>query len=326
MRLFTSPKTFAKYAWFTLGYNIFVVLLGAYVRATGSGAGCGGHWPLCNGMVIPQNPAVATVIEFTHRMSSGLSAILMVLLVIAAWRVFPRGSAIRWGAALSFVFILTEAIFGAGLVLFGLVENNDSVARAVVIVLHLCNTFLLLGFLALTARWASLGLPPEPKVSRPFGVLLLAGILLMIVLGASGTITALGDTLFPSTSLAAGVQQDFSPTANFLLRLRVFHPIIAVSVGSYLFVLAQLIKRKSDSPKLHQGTNWLAGLIVLQILFGMTNLVLLAPVWMQLVHLLVTDMIWVALVLLAELWIGGRVLLEVRADHTIQDGVNQPAA
>ena len=326
MSLFTSQKTFAKYAWFTLAYNIFVVLLGAFVRATGSGAGCGGHWPLCNGEVIPQAPALETIIEFTHRMSSGLSAVFVALLLIAAWRIYPKGSLMRWGAILSFVFILTEALFGAGLVLFGLVQDNDSVARAVAIVLHLCNTFLLLGFLALTARWATLGFSPQTKFNRPFGILLLVGVVLMIVLGASGAITALGDTLFPSTSLAAGMQQDFSPTANFLLRLRVFHPVIAVSVGVYLSVLAFFIRQRSSHPKLHRATNWLEGLIGLQILLGLTNLILLAPIWMQLIHLAVTDLIWVSLVLLAELWIGGRVSLEDRADHTIHEGINQPAS
>ncbi|HLQ23560.1 MAG TPA: COX15/CtaA family protein, partial [Gemmatimonadales bacterium] len=142
---------FAKYAWGVLAANVAVVLWGAFVRASGSGAGCGSHWPLCQGVVIPADPATATLIELAHRVTSGTALLLVAGLFVWSRRVAPRGSVVRRGAALSLVFMLGEALLGAGLVLFALVAHNDSLTRAFSLGAHLLNTFLLLGSLALTA-------------------------------------------------------------------------------------------------------------------------------------------------------------------------------
>jgi heme A synthase len=100
MEKFSNPR-FARYAWGVLAYNVAVALWGAFVRATGSGAGCGNHWPLCNGAVTPQTPAWATVIEFTHRATSGIDLLLVAVLAIWAFRAFPKQHPARLGAALS---------------------------------------------------------------------------------------------------------------------------------------------------------------------------------------------------------------------------------
>ncbi len=52
-----SQAWFSRYAWGVLLWNVLVALWGAYVRATGSGAGCGSHWPTCNGEILPRAPA-----------------------------------------------------------------------------------------------------------------------------------------------------------------------------------------------------------------------------------------------------------------------------
>jgi len=57
-------QPFAKAAWGVLAYSILVILWGAYVRISFSGDGCGDHWPLCHGEVIPTAPSVKTLIEF----------------------------------------------------------------------------------------------------------------------------------------------------------------------------------------------------------------------------------------------------------------------
>ena len=121
---------FARYSWITLAYNIAVILWGAYVRATGSGAGCGEHWPLCNGVVIPRDPSVATLIEYSHRITSGFALIAVVVLLVWVWRACAPGHPARRGAVWTVVFMLTEAAVGAGLVLFQLVADNASMARA----------------------------------------------------------------------------------------------------------------------------------------------------------------------------------------------------
>ena len=296
---------FAKYAWGVLAYNVAVVLWGAFVRASGSGAGCGSHWPLCNGVVIPQSPQIETLIEFTHRLMSGLALLLVVGLIVWAFRAYSKGHPARLGAGLSMFFIVTEALVGAGLVLFEWVAQDASTGRVISMAVHLANTFLLLASLTLTAWWASGGAPMR---LRGQGLALWAlglGALGVLALGVTGAITALGDTLFPSASLAEGMRQDLLPTAHFLVRLRVWHPIIAVTVGLYLIFAAGLVAMFRPTPANKRTAIGLIVLFLLQLGAGLLNLALLAPVWMQIVHLLLADSVWIALVLLSASALSG---------------------
>lgn len=296
---------FPLYAWGVLLYTLLVILWGAYVRATGSGAGCGRHWPLCNGQVVPRAPQIETIIEFTHRLSSGLLGILVIVLLLWAFRVFPKGHAVRKAAVLSLVFVITEGLVGAGLVLFEWVAHNDSVARALSMAVHLVNTFLLLGSLTLTAWWATTvtsaytGPVLRLRQERRRSMLLAIGLLLVAMVSAAGAVTALGDTLFPAGSLSEGVARDFSPTAHFLERLRIWHPILAVGTALYLFTTLGLLLEKSPSEEVRRFVKITHAFVAIQIVAGAVNIVLLAPVWMQLVHLLLADAVWLSLTLLA---------------------------
>jgi heme A synthase len=288
---------FTRFAWGVLAYNIFVVLWGAFVRATGSGAGCGSHWPLCNGEVVPRAPAAETIIEFTHRITSGLALIGVVVLVVWAYRLFPKGDRVRLFAVLSLVFILVEAALGAGLVLFEYVASNASVGRAVYLSAHLVNTQILLGMLAVTAWLSRPSAPSSPGAIR--SPLLSGSLLVFLVVGVSGAIAALGDTLFPAASVAEGVRQDFDSAAHFLLRLRTLHPLLAVLAAIYVsFAVLQVAKSKISAVATRIAW-WTWGFVALQLVIGAINIVLLAPVWMQLVHLLIADVLWILLVLMA---------------------------
>jgi heme A synthase len=294
------PKNFARYAWAVLAYNLGVVLWGAFVRATGSGAGCGNHWPLCNGTVTQHSPSAATIIEFTHRVTSGLDLALVALLVVWAFRRFPRQHPVRLGATLSALFLVTEALLGMALVLAQQVAKNASVSRAYWLSTHLINTLTLLACLTLTAWWSTERVGQAVPPARPRrGAVWMAGVSLasVAVLGVSGAIAALGDTLFPASSLAAGLAQDLDPAAHIFLRLRLLHPAIAVAVGAWLLFYA--ISSASRRPDV-AGRAWtLEALLGAQIVAGVLNLLLLAPVWMQLVHLLLADLLWITLVLLS---------------------------
>ncbi len=290
---------FATYAWAVLGYNVLVILWGAYVRATGSGAGCGDHWPLCNGEVIPRSPQAEMLVEFTHRVSSGVALLLVVGMLIWAMRAYAKGHIVRLGAKLSMLFIITEALVGAGLVLFKLVAGDDSLYRVVAIAVHLANTFLLLAALTLTAWWASGGAPVRLAGHGRVASALGAGMLGVMLVGAAGAVTALGDTLFPSGSLAEGLRQDFATTSHYLVQMRVIHPILAVGVSLYVVALAWAIVRHRHGREMELLAAMLTGLIVLQLSLGALNVALLAPLWMQLVHLLMADLVWITLVLLA---------------------------
>lgn len=290
---------FAKYAWGVLAYNLAVILWGAYVRATGSGAGCGSHWPLCNGEVLPRAPQIETIIEFTHRLTSGVALLLVIGLIVWAFRLYPKGHPVRFGTGLSLFFIITESLLGAGLVLFKLVDQDTSTTRAVAGALHLVNTFLLVGALALTAWWASGGRPVQLGNQRILQVITGIALAAMLLLGASGAVTALGDTLFPATSLSEGLQQKFSPTAHFLVRLRLFHPIIAVAVGAYIIIVMGVINARQPNPLTRRLSRVFTVLYGAQLVAGAVNVVLLAPIWLQLAHLLVSDVLWILLVLFA---------------------------
>ncbi len=290
---------FARYAWAVLGYNLMVIVWGAYVRASGSGAGCGNHWPLCQGTIIPRSPTLETIVEVTHRMTSGVALLLVVGLVLWSFRRFPRTHAVRYAAVTSLFFILTEALIGAGLVLFEYVARNASHARAFWMSGHLINTFLLLGALSLTAWWASGYDRPRRLLPGPTGRYFILGLAGMVILGVSGAITALGDTLFPAGSLAEGMRQDLSATTHIFLRLRVWHPILALVVGTGVTWIAWRVRKARPQPVVMKLSVTLGALVAIQLTAGATNLLLLAPIWMQLIHLLLSDLLWIGLVLLA---------------------------
>jgi heme a synthase len=287
----------ARFAWSLLAYNIAVILWGAYVRASGSGAGCGSHWPLCNGEVIPRLPATATIIEFSHRLTSGLALVGVVILYFWTRRVRPAGDLARRAAAASVIFMLSEAAVGAGLVLFRLVADNASVARALFMAAHLTNTFVLLAALTLTAWWLSGGSAPAPRAHPRPAVAWAFSAAAFLVASISGAVAALGDTLYPSASLAEGLRADLSATSHFLIRLRMLHPVLAVSAVAIAMLVAPRLVRDDDAigQRLARMVIALSGL---QLVAGLTNVLLLAPIWMQLVHLLLADAVWISLVLL----------------------------
>jgi len=293
----TTP--FAKYAWFVLAFNILVILWGAVVRATGSGAGCGSHWPSCNGEVIPPAPQVETLIEFTHRLTSGLAFLFVLGLLIWAFRIYPKGHRVRRASGAAMLFIISESLVGAGLVLFEWVAGNISTGRVVVMAIHLLNTHLLLAAIVLTAWWASGGNPLQWREQpNKLKWRIIIGIVGVLVLSTAGAVTALGDTLFPSATLAEGIQQELSPASHFIVRLRVWHPVIAVLVGLYLIQLAFSLASEGHSTRNRRFAIALGILFIVQLAAGMINLILLAPVWMQIVHLFLADLVWIALILL----------------------------
>jgi heme a synthase len=288
----------ARFAWFVVAYNVAVIAWGAYVRASGSGAGCGSHWPLCNGEVLPRDPGMATLIEFSHRLTSGLALVAVLALLVATFRRCQKGHLARRAAALSMFFIVGEAAVGAGLVLFELVADNATMARAMFMAVHLVNTFFLLASLTLTAWWLSapraLRLQGRARTAAKVGVAAAA----LLVAGASGAVAALGDTLFPATSLSEAVAADLSASSHVLLRLRVLHPFLAVTAAIAVVVVASQLARgqSAAASQLARALGVLAGL---QIALGMLNVVLLAPVPLQLLHLLLADGIWIGFVILA---------------------------
>ncbi len=290
---------FARFAWGLLAYDIAVVAWGAYVRATGSGAGCGRHWPLCNGEVVPRAPRVQTLVELSHRLSSGLAMALTLVLLIWALRAYPPGHVVRRGAGVSMALMVVESLIGAGLVLFELVAHDASMKRALSVCLHLGNTFLLLASTALTAWWASGGARSKLRGQGAAAWAAAVPLGLMFLVGGSGVVTALGDTLFPPATLAAGLAQDLAPGAHLFVRLRALHPALAVTTVVSILVASAALRLLRPSPTVNRMTYVASGLALLQVCAGLLDVVTLAPVWLQLVHVVLADAVWCTLVLLA---------------------------
>jgi heme A synthase len=297
---------FSKYAWFIVAFLILVILWGAVVRATGSGAGCGNHWPSCNGEIIPTPEAIETMIEFGHRVTSSLSGLLIIFLLVWAFRgkFAVNQRFIRAMAIMTFIFILIEGGLGAALVRFELVAENSSSFRAVMVALHLGNTLILLAFATLTAWAATIKETISFGKMNPIKWGVVIALVAYIFLASIGAVTALGDTLFPVETLAEGIQQDLDPTAHFLIDLRIYHPIVAIVVSVYLFAYAYWIRRKPLNASTERALNWMNIVIILQIIAGFVNVALLAPIWMQLLHLALADSLWIILVLLAGYILG----------------------
>jgi heme a synthase len=277
---------------------VLVILWGALVRATGSGAGCGNHWPLCNGQVIPLAPRVDTIIEFTHRMM--VSGATFAILGLLAWTFLTtgKGSAARVMAVLSTILLVNEAFLGALLVKLGYVTGNQSVGRVVLLSIHLSNTLVLLAALTITAVVLGTGQAWTSLRSGRNSLIVFFGILGTLIVGVSGSLAALGDTLFPSTSLSAAMAQDFATGSPWLLRVRWVHPASAVLAGAFVIWLVLKAWTTRRVPAL-----WVVGLLAFQFGLGLLDMLLLAPVWMQIIHLLGADLYWVALIMMAAGWV-----------------------
>jgi len=292
-----TSKALTRFSWVTLALNIGVIAWGAYVRATGSGAGCGSHWPLCNGTVLPRTASSQTLIEYTHRLTSGLAFFAVVVLVIWCWRATSKGAWPRWSVAFALAGMLNEALLGALLVKFNYVGQNASVARAVFLSLHFANTLFLLACLAVSAYLLS-GRSRNTLAAKKSELFLVAVSLLAIaIVGVTGSLAALGDTLFPAPSLTAAFHQDLASTSFYLLRLRFLHPLAALLGASYVVWL--LLTRFRRSQRLVGISTALGIVLALQVGIGAANVLLLAPVWLQLVHLVAGDTLWITLVLLS---------------------------
>jgi cytochrome c oxidase assembly protein subunit 15 len=286
----------ARFAWTALYWNVEVVLWGAYVRASGSGAGCGNRWPLCDGNVVGASANGQTIVEFTHRITSAISLLMATVLLVCCWRVTKKGDWARYSAALAAAFLANEALLGAALVLLKHVGNDQSAGRILFLCLHFGNTLLLLATLSLTAAWLSNGSTSFTLISnwREVGSIGL-GILATMVTGITGAVAALTDTLYPATSLPSSLAQDFSSGTPALLRVRLLHPAVAtIGVCCVLWVV---YRSSTGRNRFSRSAVALIILLFVQAGVGMMNVLFLAPAWLQIAHLFVADALWILLVL-----------------------------
>jgi heme A synthase len=296
---------FAKFAWFALAYNLAAILWGVFLRASHSGDGCGQHWLTCQGEVVPSAPELKTVIEYSHRISTAIAGLVVLALVIWAFAALRKKSPARATALLSLVFIVVEALIGRGLVLTGNTADNWTPTRPYWTAGHLVNTFVLLAFLSLTAWLATRDTTIRFRSSSKVWLLLTIGLAAILMVGISGSMAALTNMLFPSASLSEGLVKDFSENSHYLLRLRISHPILSILTAVYLVLLSGWLRSWSGRDRaVTRWSNVLSILVVAQLAFGAATLLMLAPIVMQLGHLLMADAVWISFILLSASYLS----------------------
>ncbi len=293
-------KGLRRFAWTLLGYNVLVILWGAVVRATSSGAGCGDHWPLCNGTIVQHHPRAATIIEFLHRMSSGLVLIGVLFLLVWTFRTTVQGAWARVTASIATALTINEAFLGAMLVKLGYVDQNASVGRSIFFSLHLSNTLLMLATVAVTAAFLS-----ATTLNSRYDTRLrhlptaLIGLGATLIVGVTGSLAALGDTLFPAQTLSAALVRDLAPHTNWLIRVRILHPLSAMVAAAFIGWLVFRAVTVTDAKPQRPLALGVIVLLGFQIVLGLADVALLAPVWLQVLHLLGADLLWISMVVLA---------------------------
>ncbi len=298
-----SRRRYGTLAWSVLAFNVLVVLGGAIVRATDSGDGCGASWPNCTGRIFPTNPTLQTVIEFSHRITSLLAIIGVLVLFVYAVRLYDKGDRVRRAAGISLILLLVESLLGASLVIFGWVAQDASIGRMIMVPIHLTNTSFLLAALTLTAWWSSGNPGPAPETDRKTVWSLSAGALGLLVVGALGAINALGDSLYPVTSFLSGVEQELSGDAPWLIKVRVVHPIVAIAVGFGVAYFVMRVAATAGTRTKRIGV--VVGILIgVQFLVGIVNVLLAVPLETQVAHLAVADAIWIAYVMFSASRLG----------------------
>ncbi|MEM6429169.1 MAG: COX15/CtaA family protein [Deinococcota bacterium] len=310
-----------------LASTLLVIMQGAFVRVTGSGAGCGRHWPTCNGDVVPLSHTTESLIEFSHRLLSLVILLIGTWLVVRAFRERRENRSVWIFALVAYILLLNEALLGALTVLWGLTGDNASMARGLMVAAHLVNSLLLMGALAVTYFFAK---HPAARVKwrgqLGLSTVLLVGILSMLLLMFSGGIAAMGNTMFApaAESLREGLAHDLNPESHPLIRLRILHPVLGMTVGTYLLVLMGFVWWLKPADDVKRHCRWLAVVYFMQLAVGLATLVLRAPRVLQLLHLGVATVIFAQLSLLAVAALASPVRRSLLRTESVADGAVTP--
>jgi cytochrome c oxidase assembly protein subunit 15 len=265
------PKRFVTLAWVAAACAYVLIVLGAVVRITGSGMGCGDHWPLCNGHLFPSLHDIPTVIEWSHRLLAALVSVLVLALAALAWRgagsLEPGARAAAYTAG---VLLVIQILLGAATVKTGLTP--------VMVILHLATAMLLLGSLIAAARapWI-----PTPSSWIPIGLTFIT-VLFGALTANLGAIASCGG--FP---LCNG---QLIPTAGPLAWVHWTHRLLAYSLAGYLIWWVVKSPRRAVS---------LLGVVVLQIAIAATMIQLGFPGALQAAHAAVGAGVWAGVVIIA---------------------------
>ena len=276
--------TINRLSFYGLVISIASIIAGAIVRATGSGDGCGASWPTCNGEIIPELKTSSELIEFSHRSISGILLIITLIIFLKSFNNSVPVLQKRVIRALTF-FVLLEALIGAVIVIYEWVGLNSSTPRIIAVPLHLINTFGLLGTYTLLFHLTK---NSKTSLNNFFDKGFKIGLILFLFSGATGSIAALADVIFPSKSFIMGLAEDFDSNSEILTRLRVLHPIVASFLSIYLYSEANRLQREYKVI-----TKNIKLLVLLGVFLGVLNVVSNIILPLSILHLLTADLLWV---------------------------------
>jgi len=274
-----------SYAKLGLFLSIVSILAGAFVRATGSGDGCGATWPTCKGRIIPALTDTSELIEFSHRSVSGF-LLIVTLIIFSKTRKLHKASLVKSVTNYLTFFVIFEAIIGAVIVLFEWVGLNSSLPRIIAVPIHLVNTFGLLGSYAILYKILEDDIQEIKSIFNKNFILIS---FLFLLSGATGSITALADVLFPSTSFIEGFLADFDKTSEVLTRLRILHPIISTILSIVLYLYSTRINKK-------YGVNvkLLKTFVIIAVSLGVLNVLSNIVLPLSILHLAIADFLWIS--------------------------------
>ena len=264
--------------------SVLSILAGAFVRATGSGDGCGATWPTCKGRIIPSLSDTSEIIEFSHRGISGILLIVTLYIYVNS-RKLEKGSIARRAANYLTFFVLFEALIGAVIVIFEWVGLNSSLPRIVAVPIHLVNTFGLLASYVILFKILENKMDSIKNLwDRNFIIISI----LFLLTGATGSITALADVLYPSASFIEGFLDDFDRTSEVLTRLRIFHPVVSTILSIALYIESKQLQKRFDI-----NTNFLKFLIFAAVFLGVANVLSNIVLFLSIFHLALADLLWI---------------------------------
>ena len=274
-----------SYAKLGLFLSIVSILAGAFVRATGSGDGCGATWPTCKGRIIPALTDTSELIEFSHRSVSGF-LLIVTLIIFSKTRKLHKASLVKSVTNYLTFFVIFEAIIGAVIVLFEWVGLNSSLPRIIAVPIHLVNTFGLLGSYAILYKILEDDIQEIKSIFNKNFILIS---FLFLLSGATGSITALADVLFPSASFIEGFLADFDKTSEVLTRLRILHPIISTILSIVLYLHSTRINKK-------YGVNvrLLKTFVIIAVSLGVLNVLSNIVLPLSILHLAIADFLWIS--------------------------------
>ena len=275
-------KSYAKAGLFL---SIASILAGAFVRATGSGDGCGATWPTCKGRIIPGLSDTSELIEFSHRSVSGVLLIVTIIIFVKS-RKFQRDSLARTVTNYLTFFVIFEALIGAVIVIFEWVGLNSSLPRIIAVPIHLVNTFGLLGCYAILYKILDKNIE---EINSMFNKNFIFISSLFLLSGATGSIAALADVLFPSASFIEGFLADFDRTSEVLTRLRILHPIVSSALSLVLYFYSIRINKKY-----YIRVKPLQTLIFVAVFLGFLNVLSNIILPLSILHLAIADFLWIS--------------------------------